>query len=154
MKECIVCKKPVEGVRERKKFCSDLCRATYHQNIKLANGRLKFAGKSGKKAAALYDELMVEMKNIQFVKPTPESFDGKKLDRIIMDEPLKWADDRNNPLINAARGRDASGINEDEITGSKAINNILNEPPKSKAYLDMMEKIEAERQKILNAKNK
>jgi hypothetical protein len=92
MKECIVCKKPFEGVRERKKFCSDLCRATYHQNIKLANGRLKFAGKSGKKAAALYEELIAEMKNIQFVKPTAESFDGEKIDRVIMDEPLQWSE--------------------------------------------------------------
>lgn len=29
-------------------------------------------------------------------------------------ENLRLADDRNNPLINAARGRDTSGVNEDE----------------------------------------
>ena len=54
-------------------------------------------------------------------KPKPETTVGVlkqaigNMGKIPVSVPKKGYDDRSNPLINAARGRDASGINEDEL---------------------------------------
>src|SRR5690349_15334125 len=59
MKECLQCKKEFKPKRERAKFCSDLCRATFHQNLKTAKSQVT----DDKEVAKLYTELMKIVKN-------------------------------------------------------------------------------------------
>lgn len=63
---------------------------------------------------------------IEYKEVNESSFDAPKLNKYILDEMGQWQkpdgknisrflDDRENQFTNAARGRDESGINEDEI---------------------------------------
>lgn len=80
--------------RRPKKYCSVGCRNAHYKEVY----------KKTEKVVLVPDE------NGKWM-----TADGKKVS-IVWDDK----DDRDNPLINAARGRDESGINEDEIRHEKA----------------------------------
>jgi len=74
MKKCLnqKCKKSFKPKRERAKFCSDLCRATHHQDVKYAKKRVASITaaldeveliEKGKRAGKLFDELIKELGN-------------------------------------------------------------------------------------------
>jgi len=79
MKVCLKCGNEFEPKRDRAKFCSDICRAGFHQALKTAKPKLKFAGPSGRKAADLFKQLMAEVKTINYAELTEPAFYGKKL---------------------------------------------------------------------------
>ena len=79
--------------RRPKKYCSVGCRNAHYKEVY----------KKTEKVILIPDE------NGKWM-----TADGKKVS-IVWDDK----DDRDNPLINAARGRDESGINEDEIRHEK-----------------------------------
>jgi len=69
---------------------------------------------------------------------------------------VKYLDERDNPLINSARGRDESGVNEDEATleiveqkGTVSVNNFAEEPEVGEVDMNEYEKIEADSDKFV-----
>lgn len=82
MKICSNCKNEFEPKRERALFCSDLCRATFHQKKKLAKNNLdRIAANlkdnifidNSERAKGLYKELVELIKTPTEIK---KSFDG------------------------------------------------------------------------------
>lgn len=75
------------------------------------------------------------------------------------EEPLRFLAKeapRDNPLINSARGRDESGVNEDEATleiveqkGTVSVNNYGEEPEVGEVDLNEYQKIEADSDKFV-----
>lgn len=62
---------------------------------------------------------------------------------------------RSNPLINAARGRDENGVNNDEVErGSKAIKNIIedNDGVDKDVLAEMMAKLNAGKNQFITKK--
>ena len=114
-KDCLYCGKEMEDVKTiRKKFCSDLCRVNFNNEAKVKNKPLDqkikeyFSKVTPDEIIADYESLGYTFSSISKIniKPnTKESYNGRK-----------------NALENAARGRDASGINEDEVKREAEIN--------------------------------
>jgi hypothetical protein len=90
MKVCLKCKKEFEPKRERAKYCSDICRAAFHQSIKTAKRKLKFAGPTGKKAADLFNDFLKEVKTIKYKAAAEQEYDSIKANPILHDEPAMW----------------------------------------------------------------
>jgi len=74
MKACLnqKCKKLFTPKRERAKFCSDICRATHHQNVRLAKNKVDQIMSSldeveliekGEKATILFKDLLAVLGN-------------------------------------------------------------------------------------------
>lgn len=63
-KECVQCGKVFQAKMERRQFCSDICRATFHQNIKTAKNK----SETNKDVAELYSKLKVAMKDAPSIK--------------------------------------------------------------------------------------
>lgn len=133
MKYClnVKCNKEFQPIHERAKFCSNLCRATHHQNLRLAKKKVEEIMSSleeveliekGEKAAVLFDKLLKELGN--------PKLNGRK-----------------NPLENAARGRDENGVNNDEVEKDLDTESILKEIKAIES-----EKIPAERNTSLGRK--
>lgn len=101
MDKCLECGSELtQTVGKRKKmYCGDTCRVKYFLKKKNEGRVYKKRGR----------------------KPKPETTVGvlkqaiENMGKVPVSVPSKEYDNRTNPLINAARGRDASGINEDEI---------------------------------------
>jgi hypothetical protein len=69
-------------------------------------GQMSVKDANGKEVLWVYD----------YAKDKPRLKSEMTKEEFALSEKAKWmGNDRNNPLTNVARGRDASGINEDEI---------------------------------------
>jgi hypothetical protein len=95
MKGCLNCGKLFEPKRERATFCSDLCRATFHQRKRTADKKVARAKEltfkvadleKSERAAKLFDELLKELGPINYQPTTEQSFDGEKQDKYVQDE--------------------------------------------------------------------
>ncbi len=117
MEKCLNCGKPIpekkKGQRGRQRLhCDDVCRATYSQ---------KKAQKGVVVPRADIEEALG--------KPVELKWNGSKL----IFGPYN---DRDNALTNAARGRDESGVNEDEL---KRTNRRPKETATAKSYNEILQ---------------
>ncbi len=124
--KCLYCSTPIEqkeGKRERK-FCSPSHCTMYNLNLKKKD---KPKGKQGRP------------------KGSPNKNKPNVNDKV-------EADNRNNPLTNAARGRDESGVNEDEVKPPKKI--VLSKDSAGAKVLTELSEKKKEREKKFQDKVK
>lgn len=142
---CLECSKPiVNGKGGRlKMYCGSLCRGRFFAK-KISAG--KDAEARGGRAKELWDELQGVLSGKVPVSKQVQAFNKQ----LLLEKELGG---RDNALINAARGRDASGINEDELRTPKkkpsplTIQQIRELCPKNLKGLDRTEWINQEKKK-------
>jgi len=87
MKECLHCKGQFEEKRESAKFCSTSCRVMFNRKNK---GKSKLVFKSPSEVMDKLAALDLKIDKILYQTPTPESYDGKKMNPV-NDEPLSFS---------------------------------------------------------------
>lgn len=125
MGSCKYCGEQIETYtgRRPKQFCDKSCRVAYFNKNKPKN--ISMVRKS------TYDDVLVE---------------NNALKARIKELEKGVYDDRTNPLINAARGRDESGINEDELRIPETLQELKTLCPKELTGLERSQWIANKRQ--------
>jgi hypothetical protein len=148
MKGCLNCGKLFDPKRERAVFCSDLCRASFHQRKRVAEKKVARAQElkfhvahleKNEKAAKLWDELLKELGPVKFLPATEKSYDGKKINMVTQDETSQTLTPpekpKNSPItLLKKEDYDVTNPNRDEI---KKLLNELMHPPKSLTGIDL-----------------
>lgn len=124
MKKCLYCDNEFEAKKDTAKFCSVSHRVMWNRK----NKPYKIEVSKFEKEDLLSAILSIKEDN-KIIK--------QKIDNIL--------DDRSNPLINAARGRDENGINNDELRGKSAqkLTTIIHKNEKIEPYLKSIKNAES-----------
>jgi endogenous inhibitor of DNA gyrase (YacG/DUF329 family) len=130
MSKCKECNQSLELVagRRQKEFCSRKCRNAFH-NRKLKGKRFK------RVPIEEWEEMQAKLKG-QVNKIAKEIL-GENVEVLGID-----IGGRNNPLINAARGRDESGVNEDENRTELEFSKSEHKKAKSKVLNSVIPKVD------------
>jgi hypothetical protein len=164
MSNCKECNQSLELVagRRQKEFCSRKCRNAFH------NRKLKGKGKGFKRVSKeKWEEIELELALMNILdKSFPKEEKGKMMACIMEGIPVishhtadsvtilppfsteywiqysKFQENRTNPLINAARGRDESGVNEDENRTELEFSKSQHKKAKSKVLNSVTPKVD------------
>jgi hypothetical protein len=85
-RKCLRCETEFDAVRDSAKFCSANCRVKWNYKNKSTKKQISFSVVENR-VLELLDKL--ESKLI-LSQTLPESYDGKKFDKINFDEPTQW----------------------------------------------------------------